>query len=73
MHSTRYLDVLNPGLVRVHRVTRDGNDLGIPLGKLWDQLGYLSQLSGANWSEVSRVGEQHTPATNRNKVTKDLH
>lgn len=55
------LDVFDPAFVWFDGVTRQGNNLGLPLGKFWHQLGYLSQLSGAHRGEISRVGEKNAP------------
>ncbi len=57
-----YLDVLDPSLVRLHWVTRESNDLCVPLLELWHKLGHHAQLSGADGSVVCRVGEQNSPA-----------
>ena len=46
----------------VHRVTGEGYDLGVPLGKLGNELCNLAQLSGAHGREVRGVREQHAPA-----------
>lgn len=60
--GSTHLDVLDPGLVGLHRVAGDGDHLAVPLGKLGDQVGHLPQLCGAHWGEVGGVGEEHAPA-----------
>lgn len=56
-----YLNVLDPALVCVHWVAGEGNHLDTPLLKLWYELGHHAELSGADGSVVSWVGEQDTP------------
>ena len=51
------LNVLDPAVVGVHRVAGQSDHLYIALFEFRDEFCNHAQLSGAHWSEVSRVGE----------------
>ena len=57
------LDVTDPALVGLHWVTGEADHLCPTLLKLWHNLCNCTKLRGAYGSVVSRMGEQHTPAT----------
>ncbi|MCY1415612.1 hypothetical protein D9M71_311030 [compost metagenome] len=56
-----FLDVTNPFAVVADRVDGQADHLGIALVELGLELGHVTQLSGADRSEVLRVGEQDGP------------
>ena len=57
-----FVDVLDPFMVRVHRVHAQGDGFDVAFGKLVLKFGGQAQLSGAYWREVSRMREQNAPA-----------
>src|SRR5690606_2774498 len=57
-----FVDIVDPLQVRVHRVYGQGNGFDVALGKFILELGGKAQLRGADWSEVSGMGEQNSPA-----------
>lgn len=59
--ARHFVDVLNPGLVRVGVVGRQSDQLDVSLSEFWLQLGEGSQFSGTDWCEVVWVGEQNRP------------
>lgn len=58
---------LAPGKMVFHTVDGKGNQLHIPLGKLWGQLHSSAKLSGTHWGEVSGVGEENAPSERQEK------
>ena len=56
------LNVFDPAIMRVHRVTGQGQHLHVPLLELWHQVDHCAQLRGADRRVVRRVGEQNAPA-----------
>ncbi len=55
------LDVFVPGAVRLDRVDRQADELGVALVELGLGLGESAQLGGAHGGEVLGVGEQDPP------------
>jgi len=55
-------DVLDPAIVAVHLVATESNQLDSTLCKVIAQHLNPAKLSGADWSVVSRVGEEDGPA-----------
>lgn len=56
------LDVIDPAMVRLHAITRQSDQLDSSLGELLAESLDSAQLSGADRSEVSGVGEEDGPA-----------
>jgi len=55
-------DILDPAIVAIHLVATESNQLDSTLCKVIAQHLNPAKLSGADWSIVSRVGEQDGPA-----------
>ena len=55
-------DIFNPALVVFNRINWQANQFNTELLELGRISGNLTKLSGADWSIVSRVGEQDGPA-----------
>ena len=56
--GTIFIDVINPFVMVIQCISRDTNDLYATLLKVRDASGDLSELSGADRSEVRGVREQ---------------
>jgi len=59
--GTEFVDVLDPFVVILKTVGRDTDDLHVALGKVVGTAGNFSEFSGADWREITRVGEQDSP------------
>jgi hypothetical protein len=59
--ALRFLDVVGPAVMSVHRVDAQADQLGVALGELGLDLGHVAQLGGAHRREVLGVGEQDRP------------
>ncbi|MNL19988.1 hypothetical protein D3C87_1412170 [compost metagenome] len=57
-----FLDVTDPLVVVADRVDAQPEDLGVALVELWLEFGQIAQFSGANRSEILRMGKQDGPA-----------
>ena len=67
-----FIDVLDPLVVRIHRVDGQGNGLDAAFVELILELGGKAQLGGAHRGEVGGVGEQDAPAVTEPLVETDL-
>ena len=57
-----FVDVLDPLVMRIHRVHGQGNGFDTALGEFILEPGSEAQLGGAHRRKVCRMGKQHTPA-----------
>ncbi len=61
-------NVFDPGPVRIYWITGNCNNFCISLFKLWNCLGYHSELSGTHWSEIRRVREKDSPPERKGQI-----
>lgn len=59
--SCDIFNIFDPSVVALYALSGQTEKSGVSLLKLWSKLGKGTQLSGANWGEVSRMREQDNP------------
>ena len=54
-----FIDILHPSLMLVKAIGRDSDDFDVALFEVFGTTSDLTELSGANGGEISRVGEEN--------------